>query len=78
MPGQRQETGRTVGVTAPAGPVRGLFRPRPWPVPPPSVARTAPGTRRPRTPSRAAALRAVRWAEVPGLVDVILLRDGRM
>jgi len=30
MPGQRQETGRTVGVTAPIAPVRGFFRPRPW------------------------------------------------
>ena len=37
MAGQRQEAGRTVGVTAPAGLVRGLFRPvrglvraRPW------------------------------------------------
>ena len=30
MPGQRQEAGRTVGVTAPTGPVRGFFRPRPW------------------------------------------------
>jgi hypothetical protein len=30
MPGHRQEAGRTVSVTAPTGPVRGLFRPRPW------------------------------------------------
>ena len=33
MPGQRQEAGRTVTVTAPTGPVRGLFRPRPCPKP---------------------------------------------
>jgi hypothetical protein len=30
MPGQRHKAGRTVGVTAPTGPVRGFFRPRPW------------------------------------------------
>jgi len=29
-------------------------------------------------PSTAAALRAVSWAKAPGVVDVILLRDGRM
>ena len=34
MPGQRNKAGRTVGITAPAGPVRGLFRT-------PSVARSA-------------------------------------
>ena len=28
--------------------------------------------------STAAALRAVSWAKAPGVVDVILLRDGRM
>jgi hypothetical protein len=27
----------TVGMTAPTGPVRGLFRHGPWPFPPPSV-----------------------------------------
>ena len=26
----RHKAGRTVGVTAPTGPVRGFFRPRPW------------------------------------------------
>jgi hypothetical protein len=31
MPRQSQKAGRTVGVTAPTGPVRGLFRARPWP-----------------------------------------------
>jgi hypothetical protein len=48
--------GGTVSVTAPTGPVRGLFCPRPWPVPPWSVVPSAavrgphaPGTRRPRT-----------------------------
>jgi hypothetical protein len=30
MPGQRQQAGRTAGVTAPTAPVRGFFRPRPW------------------------------------------------
>jgi len=30
MAGQRLKAGRTVGVTAPTGPVRGFFRPRPW------------------------------------------------
>jgi hypothetical protein len=30
MPGQRNKAGRTVGVTAHTGPVRGFFRPRPW------------------------------------------------
>jgi hypothetical protein len=30
MPGHRQEAARTFSVTAPTGPVRGLFRPRPW------------------------------------------------
>ena len=30
VPAQRQETGWTVGVTAPTGPVRGFSRPRPW------------------------------------------------
>jgi hypothetical protein len=30
MPGQRLKAARTVGVTAPATPVRGFFRPRPW------------------------------------------------
>ena len=30
MPGQRQEAGRTVGVTVPTGPVRGFSAPRPW------------------------------------------------
>jgi hypothetical protein len=30
MPGQRHKADWTVGVTAPTGPVRGLFRPRPW------------------------------------------------
>ncbi len=29
-------------------------------------------------PGTAAALRAVSWAKAPGVVDVILLRDGRM
>jgi hypothetical protein len=33
VPAQRQEAGRTVSVTAPTGPVRGFFRPRPWPKP---------------------------------------------
>jgi hypothetical protein len=37
MPGQRQEAGLTVGVTAPTGLVRGLFRARPWPDPPPGL-----------------------------------------
>jgi len=43
-------------MTAPAGPVRGLFRPRPWAGPGPSVARSVsvrdqhvPGPRHPRT-----------------------------
>lgn len=30
VPGQRQEAERTVGVTAPTGPVREFFRPCPW------------------------------------------------
>jgi hypothetical protein len=30
MPGQSHKSGRTVDVTAPAAPVRGFFRPRPW------------------------------------------------
>jgi hypothetical protein len=51
MPGQGHKAGRTVGITAPTGPVRGLFRPRPWAGPCPSVDCTAPGTRRPRTHS---------------------------
>jgi hypothetical protein len=42
MPGQSQKAGWTVGVTAPVGPVRGLFRARPWAGPCPSVGRTAP------------------------------------
>jgi hypothetical protein len=53
MPGQSQEAGWTVSVTAPIGPVRGLFavvrglvHARPWPVLPRSVDRSAPGTRR--------------------------------
>jgi hypothetical protein len=33
--GHRREVGRTVSVTAPTGPVRGLFRARPWPARPP-------------------------------------------
>ena len=37
MAGQRRETGMTVGTTAPTGPVRGLFCPRPWAGPWPSV-----------------------------------------
>jgi len=35
-------------------------------------------TRWGRDPGTAAALRAVSWAKAPGVVDVILLRDGRM
>jgi hypothetical protein len=50
-PGQSQKIGRTAGVTAPTGPVRSLFRPRPWAGPCPSVDSTAPETRRPRTHS---------------------------
>jgi len=32
----------TVGITVPTNLVRRIFRPRPWPVPPLSAARTAP------------------------------------
>ena len=38
MPGQSYKPGGAVSVTAPAGPVRGLFRARPWA----SVGRSAP------------------------------------
>lgn len=38
--------GGAVSITAPTGPVRGLFRPRPWAGPCPSVDRAAPETRR--------------------------------
>jgi hypothetical protein len=41
MPDQSQEAGWTVSVTAPIGPVRGLFRRRPWAGPRPSVAGSA-------------------------------------
>jgi hypothetical protein len=41
MPGQSQKAGWKVGVTAPVGHVRGLFRARPWAGPCPSVGRTA-------------------------------------
>jgi hypothetical protein len=57
MPGQHQEAGRTVSVTAPTGPVRDLFLRRPWAGPRPSVGRSAPvrgrfrhGLRTARTP----------------------------
>jgi hypothetical protein len=33
MPGQRHKAGRTVSVTARITPVRGFFRPHPWPKP---------------------------------------------
>ena len=38
IPGQRQEAGRTVSVTAPIGPVRGFFRPVRGPSPMPTDA----------------------------------------
>jgi hypothetical protein len=42
MAGQGRIRVRAVCVTAPTGPVHGLFHPRPWAGPCPSVARTAP------------------------------------
>jgi len=48
---QGGNSGGAVSETAPTGPVRGLSRPRPWPVPSPSVARTAPEPGAPRTHS---------------------------
>jgi hypothetical protein len=44
MAAQRREAGRSVGITAPIGPVRGLFCPRPWPF------RARPWPARPREP----------------------------
>ena len=38
--------------------------------------RSVNGSVRLRVPSTAAAFRAVSWAKVPGVADVILLRDG--
>jgi NADPH:quinone reductase-like Zn-dependent oxidoreductase len=62
--GSREDTEALLDVTKPGGVlvsatspgacsdlVRGSSCPRPWPVPRPSVARTAPGIRRPRTHS---------------------------
>jgi hypothetical protein len=37
-----EKRGLAVGLTAPTGPVRGLFRARPWAGPCPTVVRTAP------------------------------------
>jgi hypothetical protein len=53
MPGQRPEVRRTVGITAPTGPVRGLVRPRPWAGPWPSVggSPTVGGPLGPRNPA---------------------------
>jgi hypothetical protein len=42
MPGQGKEARRAVGMTAPTGPARGLFRRRPWAGPWPSVGRSVP------------------------------------
>ena len=50
MAGQSGNPGGTVSITAPAGPVRGLFRPRPWAGPRPSVARSGSGPWTARTP----------------------------
>ena len=54
MPGQRKEARRTVGITAPTGPVRGflglvrgLVRARPWAGPCPSVGLSVPVRARP-------------------------------
>jgi len=70
MPGQSQKAGWTVGVTAPVGPVRGLFRAPSvgWSVP--VRGPHGPGTRRPRTHSgrrwpRTRLERRMRWS-VPG------------